>query len=152
MEVGAPAPSFGVSSRGLPEISCRNCITPSPPPGLQKSDFFHHLLHLAPLFANLGAKMSKHRPRLPRKLHLGAKVFQHTSQNPPPGPSGGGPNLQNSSKSAVVLVVFTLRPFLPGSPPRGKIFKIGSKMVQVGPSRRQLCSNLAHLGTILAPR
>ena len=35
------------------------------------------------LFANPGAKMYKHRLTSPRKRHIGANIFQHSSQNPP---------------------------------------------------------------------
>ena len=32
---------------------------------------------------HLGTKMPQHLPRYPKKLHLGANIFQHNSQNPP---------------------------------------------------------------------
>mgnify|MGYP003330014970 CR=1 FL=1 len=44
-----------------------------------------------------------------------SNIAPKTLPRQPPGPSGGGPNPRNSSKSAVVLVVFTLRPFFPRS-------------------------------------
>ena len=32
---------------------------------------------------HLGTKMPQHLPRYPKKHHLGANIFQHSSQNPP---------------------------------------------------------------------
>ncbi len=85
VELGAPA-GGGSSSPFLWSfltIRCVKCITPSPPPGLQKSNFSAELLHLAPLFVNLGTKMAKHRLRQPRQHHLGATIFQHSPHNAP---------------------------------------------------------------------
>ena len=87
VELGAPggggssSPFLWSFLRGGPEIRCPSSRGAHPPPGLQKSSFFAHASHLALLFANLGAKMSKHRLRLPRKHHLGANIFQHSLQN-----------------------------------------------------------------------
>ena len=89
VELGAPggggssSPFLWSFLRGGTRDFLRELRHPLPPKGCQKSNFLDHLLHLAPLFANLGAKMSKHRLRLPRKHHLGATIFQHIPQNAP---------------------------------------------------------------------
>ena len=41
------------------------------------------LPRLGALVRHLGAKMPQHLPRYPKKHHLGANIFQHSSQNPP---------------------------------------------------------------------
>ena len=69
VELGAPggggssSPFLWSFLRGGTWDSLQKLRHPVPPPGFQKSNCFCHLLHLAPLFANLGAKMSKHRLR-----------------------------------------------------------------------------------------
>ena len=53
-------------------------------------------------------------PKISKKHHLGANIFQQSSQNlprQPPGPSRGGPNPQKTTKSDGGLIVFTLQPF-----------------------------------------
>ena len=64
---------------------------------------------------HLGTKMPQHLPRYPKKHHLGANIFQHSSQNPPKTASRTlrrRPQPQKTTKSVGGLVVFTLRPFL----------------------------------------
>ena len=41
------------------------------------------LSRLGALVRHLGAKMPQHLPRYPKKHHLGANIFQHSSENPP---------------------------------------------------------------------
>ena len=63
---------------------------------------------------HLGTKMPQHLSRYSKKHHLGANIFQHSSQNSPKAASRTlrrSPNPQNNSKSAVALIVFTLRRF-----------------------------------------
>ena len=69
---------------------------------------------LGALVRHLGAKMPQHLPRYPKKHHLGANIFQHSSQNRPKTASRTlqrSPNPPKTTKSDRALVVFTLRPF-----------------------------------------
>ena len=66
---------------------------------------------LAPRCPNIARDSQENSILEPKSSNIPPKTLPRQ----PPGPSGGGPNPQNSSKSAVVLVVFTLRPFFPRS-------------------------------------
>ena len=77
--------------------------------------------NLALLFAILAPRcrnISQEDPKNTILEPLSSKMDPKILPRQPPGPSGGGPNPQKTTKSVGVLVVFTLRPFLQGSPPR----------------------------------
>ena len=98
----------------------------------------------------------------PRSSKIAPKIFPRQ----PPGPSGGGPKPQNSSKSAVALVVFTLRPFFPRSrekshekcsqdPPKSSQTEPNMVILALswpilGPTCCQLDPSCVHLGPIFA--
>ena len=95
MEVGAPAPSFGVSSGGGPEIRGRFRVTPSPPPGLQNPTFSLSCRILRPCSPTLAPRC----PNIARDSQENSILEPKSSNIPPktlprqpPGPSGGGPS------------------------------------------------------------
>ena len=124
VELGAPggggssSPFLWSFLRGVPEIHCVNCITPYPLQATKNPTFSLSCRILRPCSPTLAPRC----PNIARDSQENSILEPKSSNIPPktlprqpPGPSGGGPNPQNSSKSAVVLVVFTLRPFFPRS-------------------------------------
>ena len=125
VELGAPG-GGGSSSPflwsflrgGGPEIFHGNCIGPSPLQASKNPTFSAICCILRPCSPTLAPRC----PNIARDSQENSILEPKSSNRPPktlprqpPGPSGGGPNPQNSSKSAVVLIVFTLRPFFPRS-------------------------------------
>ena len=99
---------------GVPRCTPSTCITPSPLQASENPTFslICSILRscsptLAPRCHNIAQDSQKSSILQPRSSNIAPK----TLPSQPPGPSGGGPNPKKNCKSAVVLVVFTLRPF-----------------------------------------
>ena len=91
--------------------------------------------------------MTTSHSRYLKERHLGANIFQNSSQR-----SLRATNPPKLSKSVVVLLVFTLRPFLRRSPPRPlKIAKMTPQVASRWPAKPHLGPSWRHLGPILAP-
>ena len=67
-------------ARGFARGSSRGLLPPWRNPWRLSSPI---LPRLGAPVRHLGTKMPQHLPRYPKKHHLGANIFQHSSQNPP---------------------------------------------------------------------
>ena len=96
----------------------------------------------------LSPSCSKMAPRWPNIAQLLAKMSQHSLQEPPTRP----PKTPKCGQNAIVMLIFTCRPFLPNSAPRPfKIAKMAPQLASRWRSGAQLGPSWRHLGSILAP-
>ena len=87
-------------------------------------------------------------PRSPKIAQLLAKMPQDSPKSLQPDP----PKTRKCSQNAIVVLIFTLQPFLQRSAPRPpKIPKIAPKMASRWPARPCLGPSWLHLGPILPP-
>ena len=93
-------------------------------------------------------EVSNLTPRSAKRAHLVAKIGQTSAQEPPIRP----PKTPKCGQNAVMLSVFTLRPFFQRSVPRPpKMLQIASQVASRWPSWPQLGASWRHLGSNLAP-
>ena len=96
----------------------------------------------------LSPSCSKMAPRWPNIAQHSAKMSQHSLQEPPTRP----PKTPKCGQNAIVMLIFTCRPFLPKSAPRPfKIAKMAPPVASRWRSGAQLGPSWRHLGSILAP-
>ena len=105
-------------------------------------------LILALLGSILSPSCSKMAPRWPNIAQHRAKMNQHSLQEPPTRP----PKTPKCGQNAIVVLIFTLQPFLQRSAPRPpKIPKIAPQLASRWPARPCLGPSWLHLGPILPP-
>ena len=96
----------------------------------------------------LSPSCSKMAPGWPNIAQHSAKMTQHSLQEPPTRP----PKTPKCGQNAIVMLIFTCRPFLPKSAPRPfKIAKMAPPVASRWRSGAQLGPSWRHLGSILAP-
>ena len=96
----------------------------------------------------LSPSCSKMAWRWPNIAQHSAKMSQHSLQEPPTRP----PKTPKCGQNAIVMLIFTCRPFLPKSAPRPfKIAKMAPPVASRWRSGAQLGPSWRHLGSILAP-
>ena len=110
------------------------------------------LAHLRPSYAILvptcRQEVPNFTPRSPKRAQLLAKITQNSPQEPPTRP----PKTPKCGQNAIVMLIFTCRPFLPKSAPTPfKIAKMAPQLASRWRSGAQLGPSWRHLGSILAP-
>ena len=110
------------------------------------------LAHLRPSYAILvptcGQKVRNLTSRSPKRAQLLAKITQNSPHEPPTRP----PKTRKCSQNTIVVLIFTLQPFLQRSAPRlPKIPKIAPQLASRCPARPCLGPSWRHLGPILPP-
>ena len=121
VELGAPggggssSPFLWSFLRGDARDSPQELRHPLPPSRPPKIQLFRSSAASCALVRQPWRQDVQTSPKIAKKTlswsQKSCNIAPKTFPRQPPGPSGGGPNPQNTSKSVVVLVVFTLRPF-----------------------------------------